>query len=355
MRKSILIGLCLILCALPVLSGAESVQGGPILTGKIEAKDTVTVYAPFGGTAKDFTLRAGDRVSKGTALLTLGTNKVYAPCDGIIRGVFPQVGDSAAFVQGRYGALCYIEPENQFVIQSNTAQGYDTPENRVLHIGEEVYLRATNNATKEGIGIITMVSGDQYTVEIISGSLEMRDGATIFRSPNYEMESRIGRGTVTRTDPVAVTADGSILTIAARDGETVQRGDPLFETVNGTLDGMSFASATIRAPQDGIVASVSVSPGQSVGKNQAVVTLYRMDTFQLVSSVSELDAQIVKEGDIVRISFDSLPGKSYEGTITSVSGIGTLSDNYTDYAVYIDFTPDELVRIGMSATGYLVQ
>lgn len=351
MRKFVSVCLALVLCCLPVLSLAESTNA-LILTGKVEAKNTATVYAPFGGTVKDFTLHVGDRVSRGASLLSLDTIKVYAPCDGVVRGVFAKAGDMAAFVQNRYGALCYVEPDEQFTVQSTTAQGYDSVENRFLHIGETVYLRSTNNSDREGVGYITIVNGEAYTVEVESGNLEMRDNVNIFREDDYESTSRIGRGAITRVNPVAVTGDGSVLSVSAREGVRVNRGDVLFEMVTGSLEGMSSVSATLRAPQEGIITEIATAAGQSASKNQALITLARLDTLQLVSAVSELDVQHVEVGDEMRIEFDGIPGVSYDGKVTSISGIGTVSDNYTEYAVYIDFTPDEAVRLGMSGTAY---
>lgn len=355
MRKSISLVLCLLLCCLPLLGMAESTQRALIFTGKVEAPNTSVVYAPFGGTVRDFTLRVGDRVDRSTTLLSLDSTKVYAPISGTVRGVFARTGDSAAFVQNRYGALCYIEPDVEFIIQASTSQGYSSEENRTLHLGETVYMRATNDTKREAEGRITMINADVFTIEVLSGDLKLRDTATIFRDEEFESESRIGRGVVTRAEPIPVTAEGSVLTISAREGVSVARGDVLFGMASGSLDGMRAPNTAVKAPQDSVVASVEVMSGQMVNKNQALVTLYRMDTVQLVSSISELDLPSVAIGDPVRIEFDSIPGTSYEGTIASISSIGTKTQDYAEYTVYIDCTPDDQVRLGMSGTAYPVE
>lgn len=351
MRKKLAILLCLMICGLPLLATAES-NAGLILTGKVVSKENVTVYAPYGGQVKDFTLREGDRVEKSSTLMTIDTTKVYAPCNGTVRGIFAQIGDTASFVQNQYGGLCYIEPENELTVSSAASQGYDSTENRIIHIGETVYMDTTNSNDREGIGWVTSVAGDAYTVEITSGTLELRDGVNIFRDEDYEADSRIGRGTVERVDPVAVTGEGSVLVIAVKDGDTVKRGDVLFEMVNGTLDGMMSTSTSVRSPQDSVVASIGVVAGQNVTKDQALVTLSRMDRLQLACTVSEVDMAEVAVGETVQITFDGIAGKRYEGTVANISGSGSVSDNYTEYTVYIDFTPDDLVRLGMSGTAY---
>lgn len=353
-RKWLILALCVGLCVLPAASVAEETKAGTlILTGKVGAKETLTVYAPFGGTVLDFTLRQGDRVRKGDVLMELDTVKVYAPCDGVVRGIFAAEGDSAALVREQYGALCFIEQEESLTVQSTTAQGYDSAENRFLHIGETVYLRGVNNSEHEGVGRITAISGETYGVEVTSGTLELRDSVNIYRDADYEQTSRIGRGTVARVSPVAVTGEGSVLSVKVREGDTVAKGDVLMELVSGVLDGYAPADTRITAPQESIVAEVATSAGQSVVKGQPVASLYRLEQLQIVSAISEMDAQQVSIGSKVRIQFDSIADASYEGVVSGVSGIGVASDNYTEYAVYIDFTPDALVRLGMSATAYL--
>lgn len=355
MRKTISIALCLLLAALPVISLAEDTGSALIFTGKVEAKDTVTIKAPFGGAVQDFTLQVGDGVSSGDALMALGTTKIYAPYDGTVRGVFAKPGDAASAVQNRYGALCYIEPAETFLVQATTSNAYNDQENRTLHMGEKLYLSASSG-DREGVGRVITVSGEVYVIEVTEGDLEARDTVNIFRDSDYTSESRVGRGSVTRNEPIAIAApDGSILSVSVREGSNVKRGDVMFEVVSGTFDALKTTGATVYAPVDGVVASIAATGGQMANKDQPLLTLYTRDTFQLVSTVTELDVQEIAAGDTVKIVLDGLPGSEYTGTIVAISGIGSMSDNYTEYAVRIDFTPDDAVRLGMSGTAYPVK
>lgn len=350
MRKLLSLYLSVVLLCLPL--GALAAEGQAlILTGKVEAKDTVTVYAPFGGTVKDFSLAAGDRLYAGDTLLELDTIKIYAPFNGTVRGIFVQPGDTAAQVQQRYGALCYIEPDEALTMQASTSYGYDSEENRRVHVGETVYLRSINNTSREGTGRVIAVSGENFVVEVSSGNLETKDTLNIFRDRGYYTESRIGRGISARTEPVAVSGDGAVLSVAVREGTRVQRGDLLFELVSGSFDGMTATGSTITMPQDGIIAALNVNAGQAVNKNQPVAVLYTLDELELVSSISEVDLPRLQVGDSVSLTFDAIADKNYAGTVSSISEIGTPSEDYTNYAVRIAFVPDGDVRMGMSGTG----
>ena len=68
--------------------------------------------------------------------------------------------------------------------------------------------------------------------------------------------SRIGRGTVGRTKTVAVNAEGSVLKMHVKAGDTVERGELLFETVTGTLDGLYAPDKQVVSDTAGVIATV---------------------------------------------------------------------------------------------------
>ena len=356
MRKISVVTLALILCAVLALPMAQADGAELILPGKVEAKETVVVSAPFGGTVESFTLRVGDTVQAGDALLTLDTAKITAVTDGTVRGGFAKVGDSAAYLQNKYGAMAYIEPAQEVYVEATTQNRYNSEENETIHIGETVYLQHTNSSGRtvpEGVGMIVGLTGQAYVVELTGGDLEDGDTAYIYRESDFDDESRIGRGTVKKVDPVVVQGEGTVLKVVAGTGTQVKRGDTIFEVVSGTLDDISNADSTVRAPIDGIVASVEAKAGQSAAKGQTLITLHAKDTMYLTTSVSEMDLAQLPVGTELEVVLDSLPDKTYEGRVALVSGVGQTSDQYTQYTVYVEFTPDADVLFGMSGTAYL--
>ena len=167
------------------------------------------IAAPYGGIVQDVAVRVGDSVDIGDRIATVATTKVYAMTEGTISGVFANEGDAAADVKERYGALCYIEPINRFTLSASTEKAYNSSENRYIHIGETVYLSCTKDGTHQGRGVITAIdkeNEDKYTVEVTGGEFYMGETVAIYRDSAYSKESRIGRGTVGRTPPVAVNA-----------------------------------------------------------------------------------------------------------------------------------------------------
>lgn len=214
--------------------------GETVFAGEVTASNTQVIAAPFGGMVEKVSVRVGDSVKIGDPIAVVETTKVYAETDGTVSGVFASEGDSADGIKTRYGGLVYIEPINRYTLSCSTEKAYNSSENRYIHIGESIYLKCTKDGSHQGRGIVTAIDEkdeSKYTVEVTGGEFYMGETVDIYRNSEYETASRIGRGTVGRTQAVAVNGTGSVLRIHVKPGDTVERGELLFETVTGTLDG----------------------------------------------------------------------------------------------------------------------
>ena len=132
----------------------------------------------------------------------------------------------------------------------------------------------------------------------------MGETVGIFRSRDYDSSSRIGRGTVEQNAAIAVKGSGSVLKMHVSVGDPVERGELLFETVTGTLDGLYAVDNRIVSNVAGVVASVDAAPGTSVEKGAKLITVYPAGSFQIEVHVSELDLNAIHAGDKVDIEFD---------------------------------------------------
>ncbi len=347
--KTIWIAL-LIAAALPAVAFAEAAL--PAMDGVVQAGRTVTVTAPFGGAVEDYTVKAGDVLEKGAALFTLTTTKVYAPCAGVVAGLRARPGDDAAFVESRYGALMYIEPDNALTVSTNTAYAYNAIENKTIHVGEMVYLQNRTDKDLTGYGYVTKVDGKNYTVEIFEGTLGLDEGVAIFRSANFDADSKIGSGTTARTASVSITGSGSVLTAHVAEGQRVERGDLLFEMVTGTLPGLTSTGSAAAAQEAGIVATIDVKPGATVSAGQAMATMYPLDGLTVAVKVSEMDLPLVRVGAKARVELLGYRDQPIEGVVDSISALSDASGADAVYTAYVSFAPNDLVRVGMNAYVY---
>ena len=358
-----------VLSALLVLALGAQALAEISFDGKVVSKDTVAIMAPFGGIVDRIPLRAGDTLHVGDSVATLQTTKVYALMDGVVGGIFAKPGDDSEGIIARYGGVMYLEPLNQFVVTATTEKAYNSGSARFIHIGEEVYLSCTKDGSHRGVAVVTKVSdldengNTPYNLEVISGSFYMGETVGIYRRKNYQSSSRIGRGTVRQNAAMAVTGSGkgSVLKVHVSEGDRVERGELLFETVEGTLDGLYAMDNTIVSGVDGIVASVDAAQGTHVDKGGKLITVYPRDAMQIEMLVSELDLPEIHEGDKVSIEFewDVDARQTTEGVISGISHIGAKTDDKdtsqdAKYSVYVDFEPNANVSMDMSVIVHLM-
>lgn len=340
------------------------------------------VMAAVGGTVESVAVRAGQKVEAGDVLATLATEKVYATRAGTVSAVFGAPGDSVAEVAERYGAVMYIEPTGgRYTISADTTNAYSSSDNLYIHLGEAVYLKCYSDGSHTGVGFVSGVSGDSYTVEVTEGEFKVGETVTVFRSADYTSASRLGRGACARADDVAVgssasggastggSAESAIVAVHVAAGDAVEKGDLLYETLSGTYDAYYCTGSDIVADASGIVSALNCEVGGSVSGGARVATIEPVGDLQLQIDVGEADLPYIHEGDKVTIRFNWDDGETaYEGSVFAISyaadgqqadqasgGASGASSGEAVYAAYVSFTPDENIRLGMTATVSVAQ
>ncbi|MBR3272747.1 MAG: HlyD family efflux transporter periplasmic adaptor subunit [Clostridia bacterium] len=369
--------ICGLLVALALLAGVPALAQ-VTFQGTVVSSKTIAVNAPFGGIVDEITLRKGDPIQLGSPVATIRTTKVFAEMDGTVSGIFAREGDQTEGITERYGAVMYIEPVNRYVVSATTEKAYNSSETRYIHIGERVHLACTKDGTHVGTAVVTNVGGETsgdsssgdsssgssstasyttYKLEVTSGDFYMGETVGIYRDSDHSSESRIGRGTIKQNAAVAVKGTGSILKMHVQVGDRVERGEVLFETVEGVLDGLYAMDNIIYSPLNGIVATVDAVQGSAVEKNGKLISIYPEEALQVAIKVSELDLREIHEGDKVSIEFEwDLDGtRQVPGVVSSISRVGeeqTDKNSDAQYTAYINFTPDETVRLDMTVSVY---
>ena len=333
------------------LSASCALADSISINGTVTAAETSEVYAPIGGTVASVAVEAGQEVAAGDVLYTLRTSKVYAEEDGTVTGIFGEPGDSADTVSQRYGAVLYLEGNSVYTVSASTDNAYNSTSTKFVHVGETVYLECRSNSNRTGAGVITAIEGTSYTVEVRNGTFIPGDSVDIFRDSAFTNSRRVGRGTVQRKNPTAVTASGSIVRIAVSDGDVVKRGDLLLETLDGSFDGLYMSGEEVRTTEAGIIQTIRAEQGSSLQKDSVAAVLYSRGSMRIEAELPEDSLRDLSVGDPVSIELESDESKTYEGTVTMISGIASEAagqDSGVTYRVFISFTPDSDVRYGMS-------
>ena len=333
---------------------AADLTHSPTATGVVRSAHTQDVLAPFSGTLLPFDWETGDAVHAGDVLLEMDTTPVYAPFSGTLSVLFAAAGDDAQSVSARYGCIAAIEPENPYLLNATTQGAYDDPDNKYIHIGEKLYFKATSTERVKGEGRVIAVNGNAYQVEVTAGDLEIGESVTLYRDPLYDRESVVGRGTCAAADPVPVQASGRVLAVHVKEGDPVNAGDLLFDTV-GADAAPTLSSAQFTAPFDGAISAVNVISGQQAAKGQVLMTLADTSDLEVTCEVDEIDLSALRTGDVLSIVFDFAADTVYQGTITDISSVGAVKQNAAYYTVTLSIGDVPGLRLGMSATVYLAK
>lgn len=124
---------------------------------------------------------------------------------------------------------------------------------------------------------------------------------------------------------------------------------------NALLDAKSnLADYSVRAPFDGVLASVAIKNHDSVSSGSAIATLITTERIAELS-LNEVDAAKVKVGDKVTLTFDAVDGLSLTGSVAEIDSLGTVSQGVVSYTVKVGFdTQSEEVKPGMTVNANII-
>jgi len=127
-----------------------------------------------------------------------------------------------------------------------------------------------------------------------------------------------------------------------RKGNTEQRrqAEADLERATAALESarVDRSFAIIRAPIDGIVASVSTQEGETVAAGLSAptfVTIVDLERLQVDAYVDEVDIGKVQLGQNVKFTVDAYPADDFAGTVSAVYPSATIQDNVVKYVVAV--------------------
>ncbi len=347
---SLLLALCL-LAAVPALA-ADDLTNRPIADGVVAAVNYTDLTAPYSGTLASFTVESGDEVASGDTLFTYLTGDVYATESGVVKAVFVKPGDDAAAVAARYGSVIGIEPDASYVVEATTSGAASDNGAKILHMGETLYFKTTGSDGDEGGGRVTWVGGKAYRVDVDKGTFNLNAAVTLYRDENYASKSCVGKGTVTRRDPLLVMGAGRVAQVFVSEGDYVQKGDRLASFVSADATPDDYAP-TVASPVSGVVKAVAVAAGQQVWKGELLCRIDRSDTIEVVADVDETDLGALKAGDALPVTLDMDENTVITATVTQISALGVTRQNAAYFTVHASI-PAGSAPLGASASLYLL-
>ncbi len=345
------------LTSLPAQAQSVSGEGGGFSAkGLITSPVPLSVFAPMGGQAGDFSWQPGDRAEAGDLAFDILPALVYAPADGVVAGLRAQAGDTAEGVMAQYGALCYINRDNLWHIEALITSTSDKTETRDVQVGQTLKVQhGTGDKKVRGEAAVIAREGKSFVLELEQGDFELEDNVKIYlgSSKDNDRTDQIGSGKIIRPAALPVAGEGMIASTLVQEGEKVSRGQPLFmlDSASARYAAGAQTQPEVRFDRSGIISEVSVRPGQYVQQGQAVMTLLPQTALEAALEVDELDISRVRVGDTVRVSVDAYEGER-KGTVTLIQPLGRVMLDTTKFIVKVSFEEADDLLAGMHVRAF---
>jgi Cu(I)/Ag(I) efflux system membrane fusion protein len=210
----------------------------------------------------------------------------------------------------------------RFQSKINTVGYMQYGEDRLVHVNprvegwiEELYVEATGDSVKQGEPLYTL-----YSPTLVNAQDELR---------------------------VALKRDNPTLINAAME-RLVALGVPQAHIDQLRQTGVVSQTITFNAPQSGMLDSLSVRKGMFIESGTSLMSIGQLEHIWAIGEVFERQANLVTEGDQVRMQLDYLPGREWVGQVDYL--YPSLDTNTRTAQVRVHFhNPDGLLKPGMFA------
>jgi membrane fusion protein (multidrug efflux system) len=115
---------------------------------------------------------------------------------------------------------------------------------------------------------------------------------------------------------------------------------------------LALENATVKSPLDGIVASRSVEPGQTISAGTALFSIVNLDEMEFDAAASATASARVASNQPVEISVTGIDGAQFDGTVTRVNPVAMAGTRTVPIYIQLD-NPEGRLRGGMFATGFV--
>jgi len=117
----------------------------------------------------------------------------------------------------------------------------------------------------------------------------------------------------------------------------------------------TLRQVVLRAPFSGTITEVRSQEGDQVNPGTVSFRIDDFSRFLVDVQIPEVDVNRIQIGQPVKVSFDAIMNKEYNGKITEISRVGTVTQGSVNFTVTIELIDaDKLVRPGMTAAVNIV-
>lgn len=300
--------------------------------------------ADMSGTISEVYVRNGDTVSAGTELLKIvGDNNLYI--DFLFAYVDSSdfyVGQTATiFIDGLAGTLTgTVSAVSQGEMVSDNGMMLTTVRVKAVNPG----LVTASYTASASIG--NYVSYGESPIEISESSVVTAQASGKISGLNFLAGDPISSG-----DQICTITGDSVDNQIENAKINLENAQSNVQSAADKLDDYK-----ITAPISGTVVTKTAKAGDKVegGSSGTLCTIYDLSYLEMTMNIDELDISSVAVGQSVEITANAVEGKTYTGTVTSVSVAGTTAGGITTYPVTVRIDETDGLLPGMNVDAQIV-
>ena len=368
-------------------------------SGTLEAADSYSVSTLVEGTILTAAFEEGDQVEEGTVLYTIDSSDaassleqaqislnqsersyqntmesledltVTAPVSGQVYSIDVEAGDEVSAGQ----QVATVRDSKTMSLEVT----FPADDAASFYVGQSASV--TLDSTFETLtGSISKIAGSDT---VLTGNVIVRSVTIDVSNPgglSTEQSASAAVGTVTSTgsgtftykaeEAVTAQVSGTVASIQVSEGQQVSKNqalvvltsDDLDDQVQSAQDSLRNAQIsyekqteqledyTVTAPITGTIVDKNYNAGETSEANQVLCSIYDLSYLTMTLSVDELDISDIAVGQTVTITADAVEDRTYTGTVTKVSVAGTSSGSATTYPVTIRIDDTDGLLPGMS-------
>lgn len=113
---------------------------------------------------------------------------------------------------------------------------------------------------------------------------------------------------------------------------------------------LSLDQTVLRAPFDGVLSEINVTPGELPPTMEPPVVLLDDSAFQIAVNVDEMDVSQLAQGQKAQVTVEALPDVELTGVIASIAPVASIEGGVISYDVVIELADtDASIRADMTA------
>lgn len=374
-------------------------------SGTLEAANSYSVTTLLEGTILTAEFEEGDQVEEGTVLYTIDSSNassslekaeislnqsqrsynnklknqedlnVTATASGRVIALDVEVGDDVS--AGQTVATIRNSDVMSLTVPFPTDDAAGFSLGQTASVTLDSTFETLNGTVSKISAVDTVLSGNRIVREV---TIDVSNPGGISTSQSASAEiAGVGSssgGTFAYADEAAVTAkiSGEVASLRVSEGDRVDKDQLLLVLSSDTLaDEIQSASESLRSAQlslesqygqlddytitspiSGTIIDKNYKAGETSESNQVLCSIYDLSYLTMTLSVDELDIADIAVGQTVSITADAVDDQTYKGVVTKVSVAGTSSSGVTTYPVTIRIDETDGLLPGMSADATIV-